>query len=239
MLQLLKAHREGNSSLEDIVSGKGKGLIGLLQGPPGSGKTLTAEVIAETAQMPLYVISSGSLGNNASSICEKLSRVLGLAAHWNAVLLLEEADVFLAKRQISDLERNSMVSVFLRELEYYQGILLLTTNHLEMMDEAFESRIHFSYNYLSPDLASRRQIWDLLLRNAAKSGTVKVELDEEGREILAKMPLNGRQIKNIVGVAMKLCNGEDSITAEKLQAAVQLMPRFRVGDGTGQASDGT
>lgn len=139
MYNLVIAHSSGASNFDDFVKGKGLGLIGLLFGPPGSGKTLTAEAIAETAQMPLYVVSSGALGHQAKDIHDMLSNILRLASHWKAVLLLDEADVFLAQRSPVDIERNALVSVFLRELEYYQGILLLTTNQAEVIDEAFKS----------------------------------------------------------------------------------------------------
>lgn len=137
--KLVVAHSKGASTFDDFVKGKGKGLIGLLFGPPGSGKTLTAEAIAETAKMPLYSVSSGALGHEATQIHERLSDILKLASHWKAVLLLDEADVFLAQRTITDIERNAIVSVFLRELEYYQGFLLLTTNQADVIDEAFQS----------------------------------------------------------------------------------------------------
>jgi SpoVK/Ycf46/Vps4 family AAA+-type ATPase len=135
--RLVVAHSLGSSKFDDFVKGKGKGLIGLFFGPPGSGKTLTAEAIAETAKPSLYAVSSGTLGHEAAQIHTNLSTILKLANHWKAVLLLDEADVFLAQRTITDIKRNAIVSVFLRELEYYQGILLLTTNQAEVIDEAF------------------------------------------------------------------------------------------------------
>lgn len=66
--------------------------------------------------------------------------ILELATHWRAVLLLDEADVFLAKRSMTDLKRNVVVAVLLRELEYYQGILILTTNEAQIIDAAFQSK---------------------------------------------------------------------------------------------------
>ena len=138
--KLVVSHGTGSSKFDDFVKGKGKGLIGLLFGPPGSGKTLTAEAIAETAKMPLYAVSSGALGHEASQIHERLAGILKLASHWKAVLLLDEADVFLAQRTITGIKRNAIVSIFLREIEYYQGILLLTTNQAQVIDEAFQSK---------------------------------------------------------------------------------------------------
>lgn len=144
--KLVISHSQGSSMFDDFVKGKGKGLIGLLFGPPGSGKTLTAEAIAETARMPLYAVSSGALGHEASQIHERLSDILKLASHWKAVLLLDEADVFLAQRTITGIERNAIVSIFLREIEYYQGILLLTTNQIQVIDEAFQSNVPFFFS---------------------------------------------------------------------------------------------
>lgn len=139
--QLVIAHSNDATNFDDFVKGKGKGLIGLLFGPPGSGKTLTAEAVAETAKMPLYMVSSGALGDDPADIEDKLSAILKLASHWKAVLLIDEADVFLAERTPTDIERNAIVSIFLRELEYYQGILLLTTNQAQVIDEAFQSQL--------------------------------------------------------------------------------------------------
>lgn len=137
--RLVVSHNNSASAFDDFVLGKGKGLIALLFGPPGTGKTLTAEAIAEVAQVPLYAVSSGRLGHQASKIELTLTKILRLAKHWKTVLLLDEADVFLVQRTITDIERNAVVSVFLRELEYYQGILLLTTNQAHVIDEAFQS----------------------------------------------------------------------------------------------------
>ncbi|TEA17595.1 hypothetical protein C8034_v012246 [Colletotrichum sidae] len=82
--------------------------------------------------MPLYAVSSGALGHEAAQIHDRLSGILELASHWKAVLLLEEADVFVAQRTIADIERNASVSVFLRELEYCRGSLLHTTKQAEV-----------------------------------------------------------------------------------------------------------
>lgn len=145
IFRLVIAHSQESSTFDDFVKGKGKGLIGLFYGPPGAGKTLTAEAIAETTKLPLYSVSSGALGHEASQIHKNLSVILELASHWKAVLLLDEADVFLAQRTITDIERNAIVSIFLRELEYYQGILLMTTNQVEVIDEAFQSKPFHSF----------------------------------------------------------------------------------------------
>ena len=112
----------------DIISGKGNGLIMLLHGGPGTGKTLTAESVAEIAELPLYRVTCGDIGSSPEAVEKYLGLVTYLGTKWNCVLLLDEADVFLEERSMSDLTRNSLVSVFLRVLEYYDGILILTSN---------------------------------------------------------------------------------------------------------------
>ncbi|KAI0164351.1 P-loop containing nucleoside triphosphate hydrolase protein [Hypoxylon sp. FL1284] len=223
--QLVVAHGTGVSNFDDFVKGKGKGFVGLLFGPPGSGKTLTAEAIAETAHMPLYSVSSGALGHEAAKIHTHLSKILKVADHWKAVLLLDEADVFLAQRTTTDIERNAIVSVFLRELEYYQGILLLTTNQAEVIDEAFQSRIHLSLQYPSLDVAARLKIWKNFMANARQYTTIKVEVDDSDLYQLAKTALNGRQIKNTVSIAVKIATTSEPhvITAGSLRDTAKLL----------------
>lgn len=87
-----------NADLDDVVQGKGQGLIMLLVGPPGTGKTLTAESIADRLHLPLYAVNANELGDTAKEIEGHFGQVLRLAASWNAVLLLDEADAFLEKR---------------------------------------------------------------------------------------------------------------------------------------------
>ncbi|EME77244.1 uncharacterized protein MYCFIDRAFT_146727 [Pseudocercospora fijiensis CIRAD86] len=131
--------RIDDSGFDDFIKHKGRGLIGLLFGKPGLGKTFTAEAIAEMAHLPLMTVSAGRLGSKPDEIEKNLRSTLDLAAHWRAVVLFDEADVFLAARVATSIERNAVVSVFLRELEYFPGIMLLTTNKKDLIDEAFHS----------------------------------------------------------------------------------------------------
>ena len=83
---------------------------------------MTAEGISELLKCPLYMASAGELGTDSRFLCHA----------WGAILLLDEADVFLEKRNMHDIHRNALVSIFLRQLEYFQGILFLTTNRVEV-----------------------------------------------------------------------------------------------------------
>ena len=119
VLTFIQNHLRLGKRNDDVIAGKGRGLVTLLSGPPGTGKTLTAEAVADKAKLPLYHLHAEELGTEASSMGIRLSKALDRATEWNAVILLDEADVFLAKRSIDDLARNELVSIFLRQLEYY------------------------------------------------------------------------------------------------------------------------
>ncbi|KAF2121635.1 P-loop containing nucleoside triphosphate hydrolase protein [Lophiotrema nucula] len=187
-----------NKPFDDFISGKGQGIIMLLSGPPGVGKTLTAESVAEHLQRPLYRVGASELGISARSVEQCLDEALKLCAHWGAVLLIDEADVFMEARTADNLQRNELVSVFLRQLEYYRGIMILTTNRLRSLDSAFESRIDISLTYDPLTEADRKQVW----RNFFRTFDAKdVDIDEDGIAELAKWDFNGRQIKSAIKTA--------------------------------------
>jgi hypothetical protein len=190
------------SQFDDIVKGKGRGLVLVLHGPPGVGKTLTAECVAEFSRRPLYVVSSGDLGTDCATLDERLARTLDLASTWKACLLIDEADVFLERRSLHDMQRNGLVSIFLRTLEYYGGILFMTTNRVRTFDDAFKSRIHVPLKYGELDAGSRVKVWKNFLERVEVEGGI--EIDEEGYVTLAEGRLNGRQIKNVVRTAKSL-----------------------------------
>ncbi|KAF9872533.1 AAA family ATPase [Colletotrichum karsti] len=211
------------STFDDIVQGKGKGLILVLHGPPGVGKTLTAECVAEFSRRPLYIVSSGDLGTAAETLDERLSKTLDLASTWKAVLLIDEADVFLERRSLHDLERNSLVSIFLRTLEYYSGILFMTTNRVRTFDDAFKSRIHVPLKYDGLSKESRLKVWKNFLAKVEGG----VDVDEAGLERLAEGELNGRQIKNIVRTAKSLAaHKKRRLDCSQLQQVVDIQMNF-------------
>ena len=220
---LVSTHVKQRLNFDDIVKGKGKGLILVLHGPPGVGKTLTAETVAEYTKRPLYSVSSGDLGTQSSTLDERLSRILDMASTWKAVLLIDEADIFLERRSLHDLERNSLVSIFLRVLEYYEGILFLTSNRVNTFDDAFKSRIHVPLKYSDLTVDSRKQIW----KNFLDKADGDVQVDEKGYEELAQADINGRQIKNVIRTAKSLAqfHGE-RLDERKLLQVVKIQQEF-------------
>lgn len=147
--QYSTAAREKQAGVvKDVVEGKGEGLVLLLHGPPGVGKTLTAETIAKATGKPLFVVSVAEIGLSPSRAERNLEKLFNLASKWEAILLIDEADVFLETRGASSSAgRNALVSVLLRVLEYYQGIIILTINRIKSIDVAVISRIHLAIRY--------------------------------------------------------------------------------------------
>ena len=107
---MVASYVDKKATLEDLIAGKGAGLVALLHGPPGTGKTLTAECVAESFEKPLYQITSGDIGTDPSQLEYKLDEIFEYTTNWGAILLLDEADVFLQERDYLHLERNALVS---------------------------------------------------------------------------------------------------------------------------------
>ena len=208
-------------AVTDVIAGKGEGTILLLHGPPGVGKTLTAEAIAELLHKPLYVVSMGELGTTPEALEERLLDVLDLCAPWGALVLIDEAEMLLERRAKNDIVRNAMVCVMLRLLEYYRGILFLTTNRVESLDPAFQSRVQCALRYEPLDAAARRAIWaDLLARSAV--GGADIDID-----VLAAHALNGRQIKNALQLALALSRHERApLAMHHLQTTLEVTTSF-------------
>ncbi|KAI9773325.1 MAG: hypothetical protein M1840_007540 [Geoglossum simile] len=197
----------------DLVRGKGKGCIILLHGAPGVGKTSTA----------------GDIGYDTDQVERNLAKHFTLAHKWGCVMLLDEADVFLTKRNKEDLRRNGLVSVFLRVLEYYSGILFLTTNRVGTFDDAFKSRVHLSLYYPALDEASTTKVWEMNLARTIKN---KKEFRVEEGQILRfakanfeELSWNGRQIKNAFQTAIALAEFKAN---ERKKKPVMSAEEFRV-----------
>ncbi|CAI6089261.1 unnamed protein product [Clonostachys chloroleuca] len=219
---LVNTHSQSKDSFDDIIRGKGKGLIFLLHGPPGVGKTLTAECVAEQGHRPLLTLSAGDLGTEVTEIEKSLAKMLELASCWHAVLLIDEADVFLEQRAPNDVYRNSIVSLFLRLLEYYQGILFLTTNRVEAFDPAFLCRIHLALRFKELDQKARKMIWETFQEKIG--GGVGHGWDLEK---LSKTPINGRQIKNAVKTGESLAAfGDKPLGTSTLEEVLEYQKEF-------------
>ncbi|KAG8159225.1 hypothetical protein KVR01_010886 [Diaporthe batatas] len=203
------------NQFDDFIPDKGRGIIILMFGPPGVGKTYTAEAVAEKSRVPLYAMSAGTLGTKPKQIEAALERALELCRLWNAMLLLDEADVFLSARTDTDLARNELVAVFLTKLEYYQGICFLTTNRISSLDHAFQSRVDLFLPYRDLKPEARRQVWENFINRA---GDKQFDVDSAGLDELSNIQLNGREIKNLIKSAHLLTlKGGEKITKDRLK----------------------
>lgn len=223
----LVKHNDDKLRFRDVIEGKGGGTIFLLHGTPGTGKTLTAEAVAEALHQPLYSVSIGELGTNPEALEEKLTTILELAAMWRAVLLLDEADIFLEKRG-NDIARNAMVGVFLRLLEYHNGVLMLTTNRVKEFDAAFHSRISLAIKYPKMSRETREAVWQRLL-DAAGFGHIDATK-------LAHLEINGREVKNLIRIASVLAKEEGvALSVQHLLNCYALQQEF-LADATDRTS---
>ncbi len=187
--------------LDDIVAGKSGGTTVLCAGPPGVGKTLTAEVYSEIIKRPLYRVHSGQLGLNVTEMEQILKETLTRAQRWGAVMLIDEADVYI-KRRDDNIAANAVVGVFLRVLEYFNGLLFLTTNRVDDIDEAIVSRCIALIRYHPPGRDDRRKIWSVMSEQF-QLGLAPALIDQ-----LADLfpEASGRDIKGLTKLVAKFCH---------------------------------
>lgn len=197
----------------DLIHGKHGGVVILASGNPGVGKTLTAEVYAEHTNRPLYVLELGELGTNAPEVETNLRKVFARVAQWNAVLQFDECEIFLTQRG-NDLERSAIVGIFLRLLDYYQGILFLTTNRCDVLDHAVLSRVMLKLAYPDLDRDAREVIWKSMFEAAG------LELTDGSFAKLAENVINGRQIRNLTRLA-KILHPQGTISLDEIQAVLE------------------
>lgn len=215
--------------LEDVIVGKGAGLIILLSGPPGTGKTLMAEAVADRTRKPLFYLQAEDLGISAAVLGANIKKVFEMATEWDAVVLLDEADVFMAERHPQDIARNELVSIFLRELEYFRGIIFLTTNLYSTIDTAFRSRVSLHLLFKSLTAEARGVVWKKFLERlpqpTEKDGEDGEEagLDDEDVKELAAWQLNGREIKTAVKMTRSWCDHKGyGLTLARVEAGIRV-----------------
>jgi hypothetical protein len=192
-----------NVFVQDFVPGKSGGTTILCQGAPGLGKTLTAEIYSEVVGKPLYRVHSGQLGTTAASVGATLSGILRRAMRWEAIILLDEADVYIRRRD-NDLEHNAIVAEFLRTLEYFNGLLFMTTNRIGDVDDAILSRCIATIHYDTPPKPDAIRLWKLLAEQFGAGLT-----DDLIEALTIAYPkASGRDIKELLKLATRYCKAK-------------------------------
>ncbi|KAF4818816.1 ATPase family AAA domain-containing protein 3B [Colletotrichum siamense] len=236
----------------DFVKNKGEGRIFLLHGAPGVGKTCTAECVAELTNRPLISLTSGDLSVNSHSVENNLSYFLEIGQRFGALVLLDEADVYLERRRAKDIARNGLVSVFLRALEYYRGVLFLTTNRVQAFDAAFTSRIHVALHYKNLTDLDRERIWANNFERLDRDSSGRVRVAAAARDYawesrdVRLLRWNGREIRNALQTALALAESDAAeggseritVTDKHLRAVVKMSRGFRDYLRSGNVYDG-
>jgi ATPase family associated with various cellular activities (AAA) len=174
---------------------RGLGLTALFVGASGTGKTMAAEVLANTLDLDLFQIDLAGLVSKYIGETEKnLRRVFDAAEDSGAILLFDEADALFGKRSevkdSHDRYANLEISYLLQRMEAYRGLAILTTNMRHAIDTAFMRRLRFLVDFPFPDVAERVRIWRSILPPA----TPQADLDPVR---LAQLGVAGGVIRNI------------------------------------------
>ncbi len=197
-----------------------RGVRAMFSGPSGTGKTLAARALAAALQMDLYRVDLAAVVNKYIGETEKnLNQVLARAEELDVVLLLDEGDALMAKRtdvrNANDRYANLETNYLLQRLENYEGIVIVTTNAGQRIDEAFLRRLDVIVDFAPPDAAERRAIW--LLHLPAEHVVSDSFLDD----IAARCVLTGGQIRNAALHALLLAGSDAAVSEADVEAAVQ------------------
>ena len=203
--------------------GRGLGVSALFSGPPGTGKTMVAGLIARELGLECYQVDLAKMVSKWVGETEKqLAALFDAAEAAHAVLLFDEADALFGKRtQVSsanDRYANLEVNYLLQRMEAFRGISILTTNHEKGIDEAFRRRLSLCLRFDVPDATERERIWRATVPPAA-------QLDEgvEFRGLASRFVMSGGYIKNAVLRAAFLAAAEGStITMRHFEYAAHV-----------------
>ncbi len=186
------------------------GVTVLFAGPPGTGKTMAAEVIARSLGLDLYKIDLAQVVSKYIGETEKnLERIFSEAASSNAILFFDEADAIFGRRSevkdAHDRYANIEVSYLLQRMEHYDGVTILATNLRANLDEAFTRRLQFVVDFPFPQAADRLRIWQTLLPPETPCAA-----DVDFGALAQRFELSGGAIRNILVSAAYLAadNGQ-------------------------------
>lgn len=225
VVDLLSACRNQTTVLSTWGFGRklatGKGIVALFDGPPGTGKTFCAEIIASELGRLLQRVNVAELVSKWVGETEKhVHRVFQQARISHAILLFDEADALFSARSADsgssgDRHSNTVVNLLLQEIERFPGVCVLTTNFFGALDKALLRRVQFRVTFEEPDAPQRQQLWEALCPPEAPRGP-----DIDFRKLARSFELTGGMIKNaLLRAAYRACDAGDPLTMAHLQRA--------------------
>ncbi|KAK8064657.1 hypothetical protein PG994_007295 [Apiospora phragmitis] len=202
------AAEEGQGA--DLIKGKGNGLIMLLHGGPGTGKTFTAEAVAEIAEKPLFRVTCGDIGTKPQDVEKYLESVFYLARTWDCVILLDEADVFLEQRAC----RTSTATRWCR--------CSCGCSSLQVAHPAGAAIPNLN-------VPQRRKIWRTFLNRLRHISVGQIDYDDilDNLDDLARRDINGRGIRNALTTARQLAQYRKQVmTFTDLEYVIDVASKF-------------
>jgi SpoVK/Ycf46/Vps4 family AAA+-type ATPase len=174
----------------------GRGLSALFSGPPGTGKTMIAGLIAKELGLELFRVDLSRVVSKWVGETEKnLGTAFDEAHNARAILLFDEADALFGKRtevrSSNDRYANLETNYLLQRIESFEGIVLLTTNRDTSIDEAFRRRLRFRIEFPTPDAAEREQLWRSMI-----PATAPLDPDVDFTALAERFQMTGGYIKN-------------------------------------------
>lgn len=204
----------------------GRGVSMVFSGPPGTGKTMSAGIVADRLGTTLYRVDLAAVVSKYIGETEKnLSSVFETAKKGKGVLFFDEADVLFSKRtevsNSNDRHSNMETAYLLQKMEEYEGVVILATNYMQNMDEAFKRRIQFLIEFPFPDPKSRRILWEKVFPE---------ETEFDGKPdynfLAQRFELTGSHIKNIaLQAAFFAADEKKGVSMEHIIRALLLETR--------------
>lgn len=204
-----------------------QGLVLLFHGPTGVGKSLAAEAVAEFSERPLYRVNVADMVSNVSEFEKHLKHMMDFGASWGCVLLLDDADIILESKSIDDTLRNAMMRTFIRLLDSFRGILILTSSHVKVFDQAVKSRLSLVIQFENFNQQQRKSLWKKLLQDHDVENDLRDAV--EGYSIPATQ-MNGREIRNAVSAAQQVASHNGSrLNHSALKQVIAAWEKFDPG----------
>lgn len=202
----------------DEVFEKGTAIAVLMWGPPGTGKTIMAQAMANELGLKLDIIQSGEIWSSEPGEAERtIKRKFEEAEKKGNLLLFDECDSLIADRNEVGMILGAQINALLTGLENFRGVVCFTTNRLGTMDPAFERRVSVKVEFPFPHQEQRLKIWKLLIPTKAP---INKDVDFTA---LSHYPIAGGNIKNVILNAARMAafNGRKDINAECFESAVE------------------